>query len=296
MDLWIQFTLLAAAMQTARMAAQKSITRKLSPLAVTTVRYAFGLPFALLYLMYVCTPGAIYSATIESPRLEFYAYAILAGVAQIAATLLLVKLLTHRNFAVATILSKTEAIQLAILGFLFIGTHLSWQEWLAVCAGCTGVCILSYRSTAVNFDAKSMLLGLLSGSGFALTALWIREATLVLDLPFVQRAALTLAFITLIQSLLCLLLTAAIEKRQLRLMRSQLAQCAFIGITSTAVSIGWFTALALENAALVRTLGQVEVLFSLMVTYCIFGERLLPKEWMGAACLVAGVTVILIRS
>jgi drug/metabolite transporter (DMT)-like permease len=63
----------------------------------------------------------------------------------------------------------------------------------------------------------------------------------------------------------------------------------FIGVTSTLGSIAWFTAFALQNASYVRAVGQVEVVFTLLISVLYFRERINPLELAGIAATVAGV-------
>lgn len=296
MEAWVGFTVFAAAMQTARTAGQKAMMPALSPLTITMVRYLFALPFALLYLLFVIQLGTEPLPSYGSLPWQFVVYLLLAGIAQIIATLMLVKLLNHRNFTIATVLSKTEALQTALFGFLFLGALLSRQAWAAVVFGSIGVMLLSLHGNNRTFDGKGALLGILSGTGFALTALWIRQANLSLSSSYLVNAALSLAAMTFIQSLLCLLIVTYGKKGQLALMREQFFKCVFVGAASAGSSVGWFTALALANAALVRTLGQIEILFAVLVTYLFFGEKISTREWFGLALLVIGIVLILWRA
>ncbi|MFK7733877.1 MAG: DMT family transporter [Pseudomonadales bacterium] len=292
MEAWVGFTLFAAAMQTARTAGQKAIVQSLGAVTVTAVRYLFALPFVLLYLFFVAGDTALQTLT-SAMSWSFAVYLLLAGIAQIVATLMLVKLLDHRNFAIATVLSKTEALQAAVFGAVFLGALLSWQAWTAVVLGSIGVIVLSLQSKVNAIDVKSAGLGLLCGAGFALTALWIREASLSLNFSYLLNAALSLAFMTFIQSVLCLLIVMSRNSNGFQDMRAEFVKCVFVGATSAAGSVGWFTALALANAALVRTLGQIEIVFAVLLTYLLFGEKISTREWLGLALLIGGIVLIL---
>ena len=68
------------------------------------------------------------------------------------------------------------------------------------------------------------------------------------------------------------------------------------GMFGALASAGWFTAMALEPAAHVRTLGLVEVLFSYLVSLRLFRERLSALEITGLALLVLGVATITLRT
>jgi drug/metabolite transporter (DMT)-like permease len=62
-----------------------------------------------------------------------------------------------------------------------------------------------------------------------------------------------------------------------------------------AASAGWFTAMAIEPVAHVRTLGLVELVFSAIVSRRFFREKMTRREWTGMCLLVAGVIVITLR-
>ena len=49
--LWAVFTVIAAAAQTVRTATQRELTQKLGTVGATHVRFLFGLPFALVFLV-----------------------------------------------------------------------------------------------------------------------------------------------------------------------------------------------------------------------------------------------------
>ena len=62
-----------------------------------------------------------------------------------------------------------------------------------------------------------------------------------------------------------------------------------------AASRGWFTAMTIEPAAHVRTLGLVELLFSYVVSRRVFRERLSRRELAGIALLTLGLVVVTLR-
>jgi drug/metabolite transporter (DMT)-like permease len=294
MEPWILFTLLAALMQSVRTAGQKKLALALSPMATTLVRYLFGLPFALLYL------GILLAGSTATPVLgrlfnpEFLIYATLASIAQIAATVWLVRVLSLRNFAVGIVLSKTEAMQVAVLGLVFFGATLTALGWLAIFIGALGVLLLSLPGAGQRADFHSVGLGLLSGIGFAFTALWLRQASLSLDGSHVQNAGLTLAYTVTLQSLICVIVVGLKEVRQFAVIGKQLSLCWFVGATSCLGSVGWYTAMSYQNAALVRSLGQVELIFAAVITYLFFGERISIREFAGMAAIALSVVLLLL--
>ena len=65
-----------------------------------------------------------------------------------------------------------------------------------------------------------------------------------------------------------------------------------VGVAGLLGSLGWFLAFALMNAAYVRSLGQVELIFSLAVSVLVFRERVSPRELVGIGLLAAGIVGI----
>ena len=69
---------------------------------------------------------------------------------------------------------------------------------------------------------------------------------------------------------------------------------ALAGLMSMIGSMGWFTAFALQNAAYVKALGQIEVLFSILATTLFLGERISLREGAGIALLMASIVALVI--
>jgi drug/metabolite transporter (DMT)-like permease len=292
MEAWILFTFLAAFMQAIRTAGQKKLATSISPMTTTLVRYLFGLPFAIVYLLLIADTSLSGIAT-SLNQSTFLTYASFASVAQIVATVFLVKTLRLRNFAVGTCFAKTEAIQTALLGVVFFTALLSWQAWLAVLIGTIGILILTLPSKGQQIDGRSVLYGLVSGLTFAMTSLWLRQASLSLPYSYVENAAITLVYMVTLQSILCLVYVGFKEAQQLSLMLNRWRLCTFVGASSAFGSVGWFTAMTYENAALVKSLGQVEIVFTLLITYFTFNEKVSRKEYLGILAIISSVLILL---
>lgn len=292
MEVWVAFTLLAVVMQGVRTAGQKKIVSFISPMATTLVRYLFGLPVALIYLIYLLDGhwGGVKAASGNS---HFIWYASMAAVAQILATYWLVKVLSFRNFAVGTTFAKTEALQTALLGALLFSAYLSFLGWLAVIIGMLGIVIISLPQKGQAVQWQSIYYGCLSGVAFALTSLWLREASLSLQLPINLSAAVTLAYMVSLQSLLCLIYVYCKERIELTKLSRHLGLASFVGITSALGSIGWFSAMSHQNPALVKSLGQIEIVITLLITYLFFKEKISLKEYLGMFLIVASVVLLL---
>ena len=194
-------------MQAVRTAGQKQLSGKLNAMATTAVRYAYALPFAWLYLA-----GVIFFKEKQIPELNesFLSYALIACVTQIIGTAFLVAAFRYKNFAVATSLAKTEAIQVAVVGSLLFAAPLSFMGWVSVIVGVVGVFLVSkvkfsLRHVMAGSDAITGLsYGLGAGLGLAITTLLIRESSLALQTDLMLSAAVTLVFMITVQTVISL--------------------------------------------------------------------------------------------
>lgn len=295
--LWIPITIAAAFAQTLRNAAQKQLTASLGTLGATLVRFLYGLPFAALWLAGV---QAFEASALPAPTVSFGAWVLLGAVSQILATALLLRVIAERNFTLGVAYSKSEIIQVAVLGFAFLGDPIGWMPAAAIVTGTLGVLLLSpadaqrpFRSMIAGVGSRSALLGLASGSGFALSAIGYRGAALALDdVSFLSAAACTLMAAQIIQTVLLggWLLVRRLQTflKVLREWRASL----FAGLMGATASVGWFTAMAIEPAAHVRTLGLIELVFSYLLSRRLFSERLTRRELVGLGLLSLGLVVV----
>lgn len=295
--LWIPITVWAAFAQTLRNAAQRHLTADLGTLGATLVRFLYGLPFAVLWLAVVQVAEG---AAIPTPNARFVFWVVASGVSQIVATALLLRVMAERNFALGVAYSKTEIIQVAVFGFVFLGDPVTVAAGLAILCGTLGVLLLSpadrarpFRTLLVGWTARPALLGLASGASFALAAVGYRGAALALKgAPFLMAAASTLVAAQLFQTFALggwlAWRNPQIVARVLRAWRASL----FAGFMGAAASAGWFTAMAIEPVAHVRTLGLVELLFSAIVSRRFFRERMTWLEIAGVILLTAGLVIV----
>ncbi|MDA1097740.1 MAG: DMT family transporter [Proteobacteria bacterium] len=296
--LWIPITFLAAFMQAARTAGQKYLTRDFSAVGASYVRFLWGLPFALVYLLFLKQLGG---HQLPSPDWTFFVFAALCGLSQIAATVLLVFLFSLRNFAVGSTYARTEALLTALLGATVFHEAIAGAGWVAIALGAVGVVVINLARTGIAGDTLLRRLfqpaagvGLAAGLGFAGASLFLRQASLSLGLDdWLYAAALTLAMVLLIQTAVMSAYMLLRARDQFTVMAPNWRGCLFVGITSVIGSAGWFTAMTIERAAYVKALGQVELLFTLCLSVLFFKERSTPKELSGMA-LVAGSIVVLL--
>lgn len=294
---WVFITIFAATMQTTRTSLQKSLTQNLSAEAITWVRYSFGLPVVIIYIIILNAAGL----DIPAINWPFAIYCVAAGVFQIIATILLVSLFSHRNFAVSTAYAKTEAIQAAIIGSVLFGEYVNFFGSIAIAIGVLGVILISISENSITWKSllfsirqRSTLIGIACGGTFALDALLIREAILVLDNESsIMNAAFTLISLSTIN--LFLLGSWIIYKDLSTFKKIKLfwKTSALVGLTSAIGSIGWFTGFALTQVAYVKTVGQIELLFSILVTQKIFKEGINKIELTAILAVTSSILLLI---
>ncbi|QGS59076.1 DMT family transporter [Shewanella algae] len=288
--MWIIFTLMAAFMQAWRNAFQSRLSRDVNVVGVTLARFVYAGPLAAVYLLslYAWQDAGL-------PQLGHGAlqYIIGAALAQILATALMVELFQLQNFAVGAGLAKSEALVAAVLGSLFFGTALTVTGWLGVLVGTVAVFLLSTHGGRKGLSFKTLLLGLGCGSAFALTSLWVREASLVLGSPFPHRAAWVLLLVILLQTLLLLAWLLIKDKETLKKLWQRPRLTLAISISSCLGSIGWFSAMSLTAVPYVKTLGQVEVFFMMLISSLWLKQRIKVKD-MGGLVLIALAAVLVL--
>ena len=107
-------------------------------------------------------------------------------------------------------------------------------------------------------------------------------------------AASTLMIALAIQTTLMTVYLGAREKGELARVWQNRSKATLVGITSMLGSVGWFTAMTLENAAHVRALGQVELIFTFLTSVLIFREKITNAEIGGTLLIVGGVLILLL--
>jgi drug/metabolite transporter (DMT)-like permease len=289
--LWAVFTLIAAAAQTARNAMQRELTATLGTVGATHVRFLFGFPFALIFLA-----GVSYSTSLPLPPTptSFWLWVVWGAFAQIAATALMLAAMGERSFVVAIAYIKTEPVQVALFGLLFLGDRLSLPVAAAVLIATAGVIVMSLRpGTGSATSIRPMLLGIGGGTMFALSAIGYRGAILALQYPnFVMAATFTLVVGLVLQSVALSAYLALRDMDVLRAIMRAWKPSMLAGFMGAFASQFWFLAFAIATAASVRTLALVEVLMAQAVSKFIFKQPTTPREAVGIVLIVIGVVLL----
>lgn len=296
MSAWILFTLAAAVMQTVRFMLQKQLRGLgLSTGGATFSRFVFAAPLAAAAAALTL---AVTGAGLPLPGARFWAFALAGGLAQIVATFCTVALFGLRNFAVGIAFTKTETVQVALFSALVLGETVSAAGAAAIAVGFVGVLLLSKmpgESLRAGLLGKATALGLVAGGLFGISAIGYRGATVELvPLPYFARAVVTLACVTAAQTLAMALWLHLREPGELARVAAAWRRTVPVGITGMLGSLGWFTAFSLQNAAYVRAVGQVEIVFTLLASALVFRERLRLREGTGIALVVLSLLMIVL--
>jgi drug/metabolite transporter (DMT)-like permease len=290
--LWIPFTLLAAAGQTARNAMQRELTATLGTVGATHVRFLFGFPFAIVFLVGVILATGL---SLPTPPAVFWPWALLGAGAQIVATALMLATMSDRSFVVTIAYIKTEAIQAALFGLIFLGDPLTVGMAVAILIATAGVVVMSLKGKGVlEGGYRPVLLGLLSGGVFAISAVGYRGAILSLGLPsFVLAATFTLTLGLLLQAGLLTLYLALRNRAVMSAIVKAWRPSLFAGFMGATASEFWFLAFALTSVANVRTLALVEVLFAQAISLFAFKQKTTSRDVLGTALIVAGCALLI---
>ena len=299
-SIWIWATISAAFFQALRYAGLKVLNQRLSTQVTTYTRILFTLPFLIVYL------AAVLWWTGEPlPPLSrgLVLYSAAAAIAQFIGTVLVVRLFQLGNFAVATLIIKADVIMTALIGTAFFSEAITLIGWIAIVVTMLGVLVISggrpapAADGAARLDLRSAMapaaMGLSSALVYSLSYLCLREGILDIDpsAGTLVRAAYSVLVMASLSSIMVGIYLLVREPRELMRMFSYQKLCWFIGTTSALGSIAWFIAAALTNASYVAAVAQVQIVFTLLLSYFYFGERIRTLEIAGIAIIVAGLAL-----
>ena len=289
--LWVVFTLIAAAAQTARNATQRELITALGTVGATHVRFLFGFPFALLFLA-----GVLIATGIAPPRPPhvFWPWVLAGAFTQIAATATMLSVMGERSFVVAYAYIKTEPVHVALFGLIFLGDKVTLLSACAILVATAGVIVISLKAGSGKVStSRSTFIGLMSGALFGLSAIGYRGAILSLQLPdFVVAATFTVTVGLVIQAAVLSLYLALRDPSVLHAIARAWRPSLFAGFTGAFASEFWFLAFAITSAANVRTLALVEVLFAQGMTRYVFKQPITQREVTGITLVVIGVALL----
>lgn len=298
MEPWILITIGAATAQTLRFMLQKRLKgMALSTAGATFARFIYSSPLvAVIAVTYASSTGQGFPVLPAA----FWPYMLAGGTSQILATMCVVALFSHRNFAVGITFKKTEVLLSALFGFIILGDQFTALTITAMLLGLLGVVLLSDPPGGVGpwhqrIFNRATALGLGAGVLFGISGNGYRGASLsIADGDVFYRAIITLAFVTAFQTISMAFWLAWRERGEILRVLSAWRVAGLVGVTSMIGSICWFTAFTLQNAAYVNAVGQIELLFSLMIGAFVFGEKVTAREWQGLALLTLSIIMLVL--
>ena len=296
--LWIPVTLFAAFTQTFRFMFQKRLRiDTLSTGGATFARFLYAAPLiSLLAITYPLARG--YSLPVVDWK--FWVFAAAGGFCQVSATMCVVALFQQRNFAVGITFKKIEVLLAVGFGLLILGEGVSLIALGSISIGVLGVLVLSDNpqitgSQGPRFFNRATALGLSCGVLFGACAVFYRGATLhIWAADVFARASVTLMVAILMQLIGMVVFLTWREPGQIKAVVQAWRVAIWVGVLSLFGSLAWFTAFALQNAAYVKALGQVEILASFAISFFVFGEKLRRSEVLGILLLIASVVLLLL--
>lgn len=288
--LWALFTIIAAAAQTVRNATQRELTAKLGTVGATHVRFLFGFPFALILLAAVML---VLGQGLPHPPASFWPWVVAGALTQVGATALMLAAMNDRSFVVVYAYIKTEPVQVALFGLIFLGDVVTPGMAAAILTATAGVIIMAIKP-GTQSSLTATLLGLASGAMFALSAVGFRGAILSLEGgSYVMAATVTVVVGLLLQSVLLTLYLRLRDPQVLAAIVRAWRPSLVAGFMGALASQFWFLALALATAASVRTLALVEVLFAQAISRFVFKQPMTMREAAGIVLIVIGVALLL---
>lgn len=301
MPVWLPITITAALFQCWRTAAQQKLRSVLSVNGAGFVRYLYGTPCALGLLLIALIVTRL---PLPVANVRFVLFCIGAGVFQILATVLLIMSFGHRNFAVGTAYSKTDVVQSAVVAWFVLHEVLSPLTWTGIALGLCGVATLSLAGRGLRpvellkaSVQPAALCGLGAGLCFAFTTVLIKLSVQAVSGPSVLlRALFALVVTNTLQVLMQGCWLAWREPRELRKTFTTWRSSARVGTLSAAGSACWFAAFGLGDVAVVRAVGQVEIVFTLLFSRFYLQETLPRRDVAGLVLVVGGVLLIILGS
>ena len=299
METWIAITIGAAFVQNIRSSLQKHLRGKMGTAGATFVRFGFGVPFAFLFLT-LALLGT--DAQIPALNTNFAFWIVFAAIAQILGQVLLLILFTHRNFAVGSAYIRVEPILAAAFGIAILAEAPSMRVVIAVLISVVGVLLITLArsnvgiwSLAAALSKREAQLGLSSAAIFGFAAVGYRAASLSLGGPnYLVQGGVTLCVAIVLQTILVAGWIYVKDRNDFTNIAATWKTGLTVGFVGALASFGWFTAMTLEQAAAVKAVAQIEMLFAFATTYFVFKEHMNFREVIGCLLILAGVVVLML--
>jgi drug/metabolite transporter (DMT)-like permease len=295
--LWILFTILATFFQTFRNIEQKHLGKKIDALSASWSRFILPFPLAIITVFY----------TAKNINHDFLIACLICSTLQILGNVLMIKTLQYRNFSIGVAFCKTEALQSVMIGFLIFNQFVSNFSVISIFIATFGVILISnlkfkngFKGFISSLKSPATGFGLMSGFCFSITGFNIKNATIALfenGFNQIQAGFITLFWIIFLQNF-CFAIIKTLQQRFKKDLKLIFNLENKIGFYKTAIfsfcgSIFWFLAYSYGEVILVKTLGQIELVFALLVSQFYFKEKHHLKEIIGIFLIITGIILVL---
>jgi drug/metabolite transporter (DMT)-like permease len=293
---WIATSILGAFFQNARSSVQKKLNSEMSLMASTYVRFSFALPIIFIVFYLYFGNYDYFLKVIQNNH--FILYVILGSIFQITFTFLFLYLFKFTNFLIGTALSKTEVIQIAFFEFIILKDYLNLYAVLGIIISTFGVIIFStkdLKNILKGFFSKSTIVGIFCGTLLALSIVFFRGSMQFIDFTDknFDKALITLLAATFVQTTLITIYLLTFEIKQFQKIRSNVKLSFLAGLFGFSATVFWFYSFSLVQAAFVRTVGQIELLFSYISSRFMFKEKVRVIEIVGIFIFISGLILVI---
>jgi len=292
--LWVPFSLAGSAAQIFRNSAQASLTQRIGTLGATQVRFVYGLPFAVIFILVAL---AVTGSPFPHFDAQALAWTVFGALCQIGATALMLVVMGQRAFGVAYAYIKTEPVVVALFGVVLLGDRLPPSAWLAVMIVTGGVLVASVPPRQFGQllgETRMILFGLVSGGLFGLSAIAFRGGILALGSGgYLLRALAVLAVSLTVQTALLGIWLLARDRAAFMGSLREWRHSFGAGLAGASASAMFMTAFGLSPAANSRTLSLIELPLAALISHRVTGRRLKRHEWVGMSVILGGVALLL---
>ena len=291
--LWVLFTVTAAAAQTARNVMQRDLVDKIGTAGATYVRFLFGLPFAIVFLL---AQRLATGEALPEIGMRALAWCFVASMAQIVATALMLMAMKDRSFVVTIAFTKTEPVLVALFSFLILSVAPTPVVAMAIVIASVGVMVMTRTGDdpAGQTSLRPALVGIASAAFFGLSATGYRGTILALASPsFLMTATTTLVMGLAMQCAVILAWLSWRDRPLLRAIAANWRPSLLAGFIGAFASQFWYLAFAISTPTKVRTLALIEVPFAQVVSRGLFKQGMHAREIIGIGLIVAGVVILL---
>jgi drug/metabolite transporter (DMT)-like permease len=109
-----------------------------------------------------------------------------------------------------------------------------------------------------------------------------------------MQAAVTLAVVITFQTVIMAIWMLWKDRAEIGRIGRAWKPSLFTGLMGATASFGWFMAMTLQQAAVVKALAQVEMLFTFAASVFFFKEAINRIEIAGCVLIVAGIVVLVL--